>query len=228
MAAKGRASGKAASKKAAAHIKEEPLCIKGLTGQSLTNKITNVMSSPDTPDWIRKFYSGKLKYARATSQEKNEFLQHLLLDDLNNSPYFKQLRKVVHEQSESSTGEWKSWTEVLTIDSADVIKLGVSQGKILTRPSTQLDHTDPRTQEIAEEHRLQYRYVKDNDMTKTSNVDEVEKGTDQPPPETVDQSSIIFDKIKKTINKTVKTWKDQRADYDGRIDKMIKNQYSGI
>ena len=138
-----------------------------------------------------------MKYARASSQEKAEFLEHLLCDDMSDSDYFKKLRKVVHEESESSTGDWKSWTEVLTVDSAEVVKLGVAQGKSLKRPSKQLDHSDPRTAQIDEDHRFQYRYAKDSDLSKTGMVDEEERSTDKPPPETVDQSSVMLDKLKK-------------------------------
>ena len=146
MSPKGsKASGSAACSKArgGVPIKKEELCVKGLVGKSLTNKVSETLAKEDTPKWISDYYKGKLKYQKnASSEEKTEFINHLLEDNIKECTHFKRLQKTIHESSSSEEGRWLSWTKVLQQDSEVVIRLSLKQGKMKKRPSMKLDHDD--------------------------------------------------------------------------------------
>ena len=75
-----------------------------------------------------------------SSEQKAEFVEHLLNDNIAESTFFRRLKKAIHEVSEHSEGRWLSWTKVLTMESEHVIKLSLKQSNMEKRPSIKLDN----------------------------------------------------------------------------------------
>lgn len=118
----------------AAKVKTEGLCIKGVTGKELTNKIARTL--PKFPQWVRDYYAGKIRYQKtADSKSKQEFLENLLSGEGMESQFFKRLHETLHETSESTEAEWLSWTAITKVESEAVIKLSLKQHKMERRLS---------------------------------------------------------------------------------------------
>ena len=82
-----------ATKKAATEnvrIKVERLCIKGLEGKDLANKVARTLTT--YPEWVRSYYTGQLRYQKSgTSDKKVEFLQHILSGAGMDNPFFERV-----------------------------------------------------------------------------------------------------------------------------------------
>ena len=204
-------------------VKTEPLCVKGVSGKALTNKVAAKLTDPEVPAWLRKHYEGKIKWQKsAGSQDKADFIKHLLEDDLADSTYFKRLKKTVHQQEESTQAEWLSWTRVLTMDSKAVIQKSLEQGKMLKRLSKKLNH-DEDLSSIPEDERFEYRYVTEGDAERTFTSDETERGREGTPEEVADKVKELLDKVRKKALMVSKKWQQQHDDIKARLDKHSKN-----
>ena len=158
------------TKRGASAVKEEPkpLCIMGLEGKDLSNKIEYTLRS--TPDYIKQHYEDHLKKAKTGSNpDKQEFIQKLfeLKSKGWKDPYFEKLKKVTTSTSTGSSSAWISWQQVLTKESVATATLMLKQKKLLSRPHADLDHEDEETQELNWHDRNQFKYRTEEEAEKT-------------------------------------------------------------
>ena len=117
-------------KKAA--IKKEPVCIGGLSGAALANKVSRKLDAlPASSKWLVEYYKGKLRYDKsASSKDKTRFIEELLTctDPASNS-YFCTLYKTIHQQSEGEKKKWVTWKYLLSIEDEAVLRLSIQQKK---------------------------------------------------------------------------------------------------
>ena len=163
--------------------KPNPPCINGLTAAALSMRVKRKLEKLKDHKWLREFYEGKIKCQRmSTTAEKETFLRNLLdVTDINDSTYFKRLKENIHEKAEGSRGLWVAWKLLQDKDKDHVLELALAQGKIEKRPKILLDHSDPRTQELDEVDRMEYRWVENYDDEKTRERRSIQQADDDIP-----------------------------------------------
>ena len=134
------------------------VCVKGLTGKDLANKVNYKLKQ--APEWIRMYWTGKVKYDKSSSSaEKKECIEAILSDKGWDAPFFQRLRSVNKVDEDKTDSTWMSWKKLLENEDEAVAKLMIAQHKILTRNHELLDHNDDATKELPENLRLQYKYA---------------------------------------------------------------------
>ena len=218
-------SPKATKKAATENVRikvEPPLCIKGLTGKDLTNKVARTLTK--FPEWVRSYYTGQLRYQKSgTSDKKVEFLEHLLSGEGMENPFFERLQKTVHESSETTSAAWISWKALTRVESTSCIMLGLEQGKMERRLSSKLDHADPETALLPAEEQYEYRYVVQKDTETTTSVHSVARSSHEILGPIVDVMHLQVEALKKMVLKTLKQWNQQRDDYKFRLERYADN-----
>ena len=158
------------TKRGASAVKQEPkpLCINGLEGNALSNKLEYILR--ETPKHINEHYDENLKKAKtASNPEKQEFIKKLF--ELKScgwkDPYFEKFKKVTTSTCTGSSSAWISWQQVLQKESLATATLMLKQKKLLSRPHADLDHEDKETQELDWHDRNQFKYRTDKEGEKT-------------------------------------------------------------
>ena len=102
-----------------------------------------------------------MKFQKASScSQKRDFITAVLSTIDFDEPTFTKSRKNL--QSTERVGEkWVNWEVLKAKEGEQIARLQVKQGKVLRRPHTGLDHSDPEVEQLPEELRSQYLFVQD-------------------------------------------------------------------
>ncbi len=100
--------------------------------------------------------------------------------------------------------EWLSWTAITAKDGAALVAVQIRQGKLETRPHSELDHDDPSTKELPEAEQLEYKHVTENtvELKGTIKKKDVTTGSKQEPQETATIEDVEL--AKKNVQKARK------------------------
>ena len=234
------------TKRGASAVKEEPtsskpLCIQGLEGKDLTNKLEYTLRS--TPNHIKQHYEENLKKAKtSTTQEKQEFIQKLfeLKSKGWKDPYFEKFKKVTTSTSTGSSSAWISWQQVLTKENVATATLMLKQKKLLSRPHADLDHEDEETKELEwfDRHQFKYRIEEGEEKTTTETsasakekVDGEEDGIKKEEKEEEEPGILPEAKSKKIVaaaRRSRALWLANDGVFAGRIKKFEGNEYPWV
>ena len=113
------------------------------------------------------------------------------------SDYFRRSESVSQKESNITSVQWLSHKAVTDIHGSALLKVMVSQGKMLTRPHEMLDPDDPLTQTLPPEEWLQYRETTDVDQTTDEFVNSMSRGAgDVPDDQSGDEETDVSIKIR--------------------------------
>ena len=189
-----------------AAVKNEPGC---LNDKATLNKFGYKLREK-APGWLKDYYEQELKRAKQkSSTEKVTFIEQVLENDDFDSDYFQRIKQTVHSKKESVDSAWISWKKLLDNEDEAVARLMIKQGKVITRPHSNLDHDSADVQELPEEVRKQYKYVQERESNSSTRLQQVTKTADN-------------EKTKKP--EKLQPVKDEEEEEDGKkdIDKLVQ------
>ena len=184
--------------------------------------------------WLNDYYKNKISSMKSSKNADKQKNLHELMNatDLASSEFFQRIRRDVVTESDRTTGTWMSWKQVLDLEHESVAKLSLAQGRLQSRPSSQLDHSKPETKELPEELQLEYRYVVQQDIMDVSKSSEIQKSDSSKPVDSVavgkDEAAKKRADIVERAQKTSRMWGAQSKDIETRLGQYADNEYLGI
>ena len=180
------------------------------------------------PTFVRKFYDGKLKFAKMSNPEKAEFVEEVLSTSDFKSEFFERLQKFEVRDEDKDTDTWMSWNEVVNLDGEPLVKAQLAQGTMVSRPHPKLDPTHETTLAIPENERFQYKQGRSQEIHTNAEVNETSRSSkDEPPqsgtlkPDDIEQEKKILSGVKKVHNGVLASAIDVKI----KLGKFQDNKY---
>jgi hypothetical protein len=151
------------------------------------------------PSFVRKFYDGKLKFAKMSNPEKAEFVEEVINTHDFKSEFFERIQTFEVRDEDKDTNTWMSWREVTNIDGEPLVLAQLTQGTIVRRAHPKLDPLHETTLAMPENERFQYKQGKNQEIHTNAEVNETSRSAKEEPPEHGKPCADEIEKEKKIL-----------------------------